>query len=405
MNDNIDNRNPYEIKGETKARSSEAEMSHVKAKQDVDTLNVQKSIETDPEKIKQLQLRLDVAAKVLADKEKKAFEAGDEKKSVDYKLDEAKRGDAAVDQTHTGTEINPIDQTGGKSLTNAEPSPVAIRAGGGYQAFPDLARLNKNRTTGNEAPRDEKSAPYFPNKPDEASQDTQNALKILGEIINANAPEDKKKETLQNLIDSSSQPNDQNLYVGEIMPGEKLYAFASAAEGLDRGYKGTTSYYYLTETKLQTMIDHGLIDFKNRMYNPCAISDILALPPGNKINCVVEATATDRVACVELPIGAANWPIIPKEKGWEEVNHEITGKKETPIQIALIDGNKCDFRGNDWMESAREFTQEQKEAFKADYEYRRVSGQRRADLLMNYVDARRELTQDKKNESQSEPTK
>jgi hypothetical protein len=405
MNKDIDSINPNEIKGESDAQLQDADLARFKAQQEADTLKAQLLNETDPEKAKELVIISDDAAKKLTDTEKMVLVAEDNRKSVDYRIEEAKRLEINAETVHAKTEIV------GQPVENS----------------PNIFAQNKLSMASEKTYR---STPVFPNPPDNEHEDTRNAVIVVSAIINKS--EEEKEQGAQELIKSCRQPNSQNLYVGEIKPGDKIYAFTTASSVQERGEKSTTSYYFVTETKLRTMAEHGLIDFQNRSYNSGAISDILGVPPENKVNCIVEVTANNRVAYIELPIGAVAWQkesefgIVPGENynqvevfnrtgdGYQafpdlarlnlsrefKTTAEDTCKtfdkpqadlnKTLPIaRLNTLIGDekcnvKCDFREESgWADRSRELTQEEINAFKADYEQRRVSGQAEADKIMN----------------------
>ena len=228
---------------------------------------------------------------------------------------------------------------------------------------------------------------YFLNTPANTLE-TRNAQSVL-EAITQESEDCQQQAKAADIVQTAQQLDNRSVYIGELQPGDKLYAFATAANSADAGYKSEQSYYYTTEKQLQTMVDHGLIDFEQKTIHRQGIGDYLGLPQGNAATCLVEAAATTRTGYIETRVGAAEsareTEFITGETYAESVQRAGGGYQVHPdldalsqsraepntLPIATFNGQSCDFRG--YAENHSEFGPAQSAALAADYAQRRSS--------------------------------
>ena len=202
--------------------------------------------------------------------------------------------------------------------------------------------------------------PTFINPPAN-NLEARNTQELLAAVTQE--PDDYQQQAkARSIVQTAQQLDSENVYVGDLQPGDKLYAFATAVNGANEGYKGEQSYYYVTEKQLQTMIDHGLIDNEQKTINRQAISDYLGLPQGNKVDCLVEAVANERTAFIETRVGQVEWlretefvtgetyaEVTQRNGGGYQVHPDLNSLNQgraagNTLQIATIDGQTFDFR-------------------------------------------------------------
>ena len=229
----------------------------------------------------------------------------------------------------------------------------------------------------------EATAYHFPSPPPD-NIDTRNAKNLISEIAQGT---ERKKRT-DTMVQSAQQLDSQNVYVGELLPGDKAYAFTTAISG-QAGIKSQNSEFYLTAGQVQTFFDHGWIDLEKKTINRAAIQDYLGLPIDNKANCIVEKTVEARTAYIETRIGpmnserrtefAAGEPTIETAQrtggGYQALvdTRRLNQGRENDTTLPIANwknGQTLDFRG--FTEDTRPFGPEQSKALVEDYAQQRT---------------------------------
>ena len=273
---------------------------------------------------------------------------------------------------------------------------------------------NVNATENDKAYSEVSHFSVFPDKRDD--QNTKDTAEILSHIVTGSVVEyHRVDKTIGEITDSSAISSNADVTIGET---KKLYAFTNVdSQNPDKGCKGFDSYYYMTENQLQTFIDHGLINLDTKTFNTEAIADILGLPPGNKLECLVELSSSKEFSYTEVPIGPVTWikKTISQTESQIEDNHTIVevetfekrggGKQAIPhaesayqlndkidcyydengklilqLPIAEIVGMKCDFK--EFQQDNTVLSEEKRTEIIAELNNNNVKAQDKVDTIL-----------------------